>query len=296
MSHDVLVSIGLPVRDGADRIERAVRSVLGQDHARLELIICDNASTDDTEEICRALAAEDERISYHRQSVNVGLLPNFVQAMRVATGEFFRWIGDDDWLAPNFVSRAVEPLVEDESLVMTTTELAYRMPGGVVSTWPYTGSALRSSDPAERFIEVLRLLNHDHLVVDPLYGLMRREAVVGIARRNMLHEDEIYAAKLALAGPWAHVPEVLAGRSWTPASRASIARKLGVPAWQAHLATTLQCQEILRSLAASELTPDQRRRARKAVADLYFRRQGRTVRHRTRKLTRLATGRVALGR
>src|SRR5690349_16413856 len=105
ITNDALVSIGLPVFNGARTLEAVVRSVLAQDHERLELVISDNASTDDTQILCRDLAAADRRIAYHRQPTNVGVLANFVQAARLSKGTLFRWIGDDDWLAPNYVSR-----------------------------------------------------------------------------------------------------------------------------------------------------------------------------------------------
>src|SRR4051794_2538647 len=101
------VSIGLPVRNGAAHLASVARSVLAQDHARLELVITDNASTDATEEICRALAREDPRVRYHRQPRDMGMLSNFRTAMGLARGTFFRWIGDEDTLAPNYVSRCL---------------------------------------------------------------------------------------------------------------------------------------------------------------------------------------------
>src|SRR3954454_12006058 len=100
-----LVSVGLPVRNAGGSVAGVVTSVLAQDHENLELVISDNASTDDTEEVCRALAAEDPRVTYHRNPENVGLLNNFVAAMGHARGTFFRWVGDDDWLAPEYISR-----------------------------------------------------------------------------------------------------------------------------------------------------------------------------------------------
>ena len=86
---NTLVSVGLPVRNGADRIEPVVTSVLNQDHENLELVICDNDSTDDTEELCRSLAAKDGRVVYHRHPVNVGLHNNYVSTLRLATGGVF---------------------------------------------------------------------------------------------------------------------------------------------------------------------------------------------------------------
>ena len=284
-----LISVGLPVYNAADRLADAVHSVLDQDHERLELVISDNASTDATEEVCRELAAKDDRILYHRQPRNVGIVNNFVTAMRVARGEFFRWIGDDDRLEPTCLSAGLAAFQADRRLVLVTNQMGYEDEDGGITSAPYHGTALGSDDAVERFAEMLRLLNESHLEIDPLYGLLRRDRVVGISRRNMLREDEIFATKLALAGPWAHLNQVLAYRHRTDHRIGNIARRLGVPSWQSHFANTLECQEILRCLRSTDLTAEQRKRARAAVYRMYLRRQERVVRHRSRKLARMIT-------
>src|SRR5689334_21549127 len=97
-SLDPLVSIGLPVRNGAETLDSVIRSVLAQDYENLELVISDNCSTDGTEELCRQWSARDRRVVYFRQPTNVGLLNNFVHVTRLAKGAFLRLVGDDDWL------------------------------------------------------------------------------------------------------------------------------------------------------------------------------------------------------
>jgi glycosyltransferase involved in cell wall biosynthesis len=285
---DALVSIGLPVRNAEHRVAGVVRSVLSQDHENLELVISDNASTDDTEGVCRELAREDSRIVYHRQSENVGLLNNFVAAMRLARGTYFRWIGDDDSVAPTFVSRCLASFAADDRLVLVTTQVGFVGVDGVERTAAYEGNALSSGDPADRFVELLRLLNESYLLLDPLYGLMRRSTIAAIPRRNMLREDQVFAGKIALAGPWAHVPEVLARRKWTHGSPPPMTQRLGVPAWHARVADARQCWEMLRCLRDADLDPAQRARCRAAIARLYVGRQWRTVTRRSRKLVTLA--------
>jgi len=282
-----LVSVGLPVRNGAERIEHVVRSVLDQDHENLELVICDNASTDDTEELCRELANQDSRIVYHRNPVNIGLLNNFIRVMQLSSGTFFRWVGDDDWLAPNCVSRSLDVFAADDRLILVTSAVESIGQDGLAQSAVYEGTALGSDDPVTRFCEMLRLLNESHLLIDTLYGLFRREAITGIDRRNMLREDQIFATKLALAGPWGHVSEVLARRHWTDEPASALARTLDVPAWQIHFRTALQCREMLRWLDRCDLDQDQRRRARQAVARMYVRRHQIVLARRGRKLIRI---------
>jgi Glycosyl transferase family 2 len=285
---DALVSVGLPVRNGVDRIERVVTSVLDQDHENLELVICDNASTDETEELCRDLAARDSRVVYHRHPVNVGLLNNFIGAVRLAGGTYFHWVGDDDWLAPNCISRGLQEFAADDRLILVTNQVNYIGPDGLAQTAVYDGTALGSDDPVTRFTEMLRLLTLTHLFLDPLYGLLRRDIALRIERRNMLHEDQVFAAKLALAGPWGHVGEVLACRSWGIERPANVADKLGVPSWHARFATLLQCREMLRWLDDCGLDDMQRSRARRAVAHMYIQRHQAAMTHRGHRLLGVA--------
>jgi glycosyltransferase involved in cell wall biosynthesis len=289
---DTLVSIGLPVRNAGDRVADVARSVLAQDHANLELLITDNASTDNTEDVCRELAAADRRINYHRQPQNIGLLNNFIYAINNATGEYFRWIGDDDRLEPDFASRCLDVFEADPRLLMVTTGISYTGDDGHTESASYTGTGFLSDDPVERFDEMLSLLNQSYLLIDPLYAMVRRAPVAAIRRRNMLREDEVYATKLALAGPWGHVPAVLGHRHWKSEKIGTISTRLGVPAWQSRFSNTLAYKEMLAWIAQDDdLTPDQKRRARAAVVARYSERQWGILKRRSKKLARMATSR-----
>jgi glycosyltransferase involved in cell wall biosynthesis len=289
-----LVSIGLPTRNGERYLDEAVRSVLTQDYGRIELVISDNASDDGTEEICRQFARSDTRVRYHRQSQNIGLVPNFNAVLQLANGTYLKWMGDDDWLTPSYVARCVEVLDDDPRLILVTTRQAHVDPDGGVNSASYEATRMRSDRPVERFTEMLRLLNESHLLLDPLYGMTRRAWVAPLPRPVMLFEDQIFAARLALAGPFGHLDQVLSYRRSKPFPRAAAtARRLGVSVWQAKLATSLQCRELLAAVREAELDPGERRQASAAVARMFLRRQRRTAAHRSRKLAGLVSHTLA---
>lgn len=287
-----LVSVVLPVRNGADTLGPVVESVLAQTHSNVELVISDNASTDGTQELCRRFAREDRRVVYRRQATNVGLLNNFVSAAHDAAGTYLRWIGDDDALEPDYVARVLEAFAEDERRVLVTTQIVYVDGEGVERLdTGYDPAALASTDPVERFGRMLELLTTDFSTIDPLYGTIRRE-VATMPRRNMLREDQVFAARLALAGPWGHVAAPLARRPRQESTAASLAGLLGVPAWKRHVRILLQCQELARWVESSSLSPEQRRRARAEIVRFYGRGKRIKARRGVAKLERL-TGRSA---
>jgi glycosyltransferase involved in cell wall biosynthesis len=289
-----LVTIGLPVRNAQDRVVDVARSVLAQDHSDIELVISDNASTDDTEAVCRDMAETDSRVRYHRQTENVGILGNFRTVMGLGRGTYFRWIGDDDWIDPTYVRRCLEVIAERPKTVLVTTRIEYTSPAGTTATPArYDGSTLASPDPVERLEALLGYLNESEWFVDPMYSLLRRAPALAIPRRNTLREDEVYASRLALAGPWEHIPALLAHRHLRPGRLSSVARRLGVPTWQVRATTLIVSRGILAGIDASDLDAGERRRAHAAVRRFYVRRQARTVRHRCQRLHRIARSAIA---
>jgi glycosyltransferase involved in cell wall biosynthesis len=285
-----LVSIGLPVRNGERYVRKAVESVLGQSHTDFELVISDNASDDGTEQICRHYARSDRRVRYHRQPENIGLVENFNNVLGRARGTYFKWLGHDDWLTPAYVTRCVEVLDDDESLIVVTTQQAHVSADGTVETAGYHGTRLGSGRAVERFAEMLRLQNESPLLLDPLYGMMRREAVARLPRPIMLFEDQVLAARLALAGRFGHVGEVLSYRHSKPVIRLTdTADRLGVPRWQTKVGKGLQCRELFTAAREAGLEPHDRRRANAAIVRLFVDSQRVDAARRSRKLAGMAS-------
>lgn len=99
-----LVSIGFATRNHAELLRKALNSLLAQTYTNFELIISDNASTDETRKICEEYANKDNRIRYILQKENIGGLRNFEFVLSVARGDYFMWAADDDWWEPEFIS------------------------------------------------------------------------------------------------------------------------------------------------------------------------------------------------
>lgn len=125
---DPRVSIGMPVYNGARYVPEALDSLLGQTFADFELVISDNASTDGTEEVCRAYAARDPRIRYVRQPGNIGAVANFRYVLEQARGEFFMWAAHDDQWDSSFLSAstAILDCDADAGFVFPTFQLKSR--------------------------------------------------------------------------------------------------------------------------------------------------------------------------
>lgn len=109
-SSEPLVSIGIPTYNRRQLVMRAVKSALSQTYANMEIIVSDDASTDDTIQYLSTI--QDERLVILRQTENGGIAANFNACLNAATGELFLNLNDDDWLEPTAVEKLGRPFFQ----------------------------------------------------------------------------------------------------------------------------------------------------------------------------------------
>ena len=102
------VSVCIPSYNGAEYIERTLRSVLAQTFADFELIVCDDGSTDDT--VSRVQRMDDARIRVVTPDARAGAAGNFQRAVSLARGEYVKLLCQDDLLYPDCLDTQVAAL------------------------------------------------------------------------------------------------------------------------------------------------------------------------------------------
>lgn len=105
VSGAVKVSVVLSAYNEAKTIERAMRSVLGQTFRNIELIVVDDASTDDTLEVIRTIAAVDGRVKIVCHEENMGLSETRRTGWRMAIGDYVQFMDGSDTLNPMAIER-----------------------------------------------------------------------------------------------------------------------------------------------------------------------------------------------
>ena len=97
-----IVSICIPTYNRAPLLAQAIRSVLGQTFQDFELLISDNASTDETEVVVKSF--DDPRIRYIRNQTNLGQRANFNRCLQLARGAYLTVFPDDDIMLPDNIA------------------------------------------------------------------------------------------------------------------------------------------------------------------------------------------------
>jgi glycosyltransferase involved in cell wall biosynthesis len=201
-----LVSIGLPVYNGARFIAQALDCLLDQTLADLELIVSDNASTDGTAEICLAYAAHDARVRYVRQESNIGATRNWNFVAQQARGQYFKWASANDYCNPRLLEKCIAVMRKDPSVVLCHGRTCLvDEDSGEAKVYPGDVSAT-DPRPSERFQAVARRL----VLNNEVSGVMRLDALRRTAlMRPYAAGDLVLTMELSLYGRIVLLPEVL---------------------------------------------------------------------------------------
>lgn len=100
-----LVTIAIPTFNRATLLRGCIQLALAQSYENIEVLVSDNASSDNTEKILQEFG--DTRLRVLRQQTNIGLLPNWNACLAAAAGEYIIFVSDDDRISPRLVERCV---------------------------------------------------------------------------------------------------------------------------------------------------------------------------------------------
>jgi glycosyltransferase involved in cell wall biosynthesis len=200
------VSIGMPVYNAERYLEQAIESILAQTLDSFELIICDNASSDRTEQMCRAYASRDRRIKYHRNETNLGAAPNFNRTFELASARYFKWAPYDDAIDPDYLRACVNVLDDNPDVVLCYTRAR------IIDE---SGSYVVDYDPGPETRSPRRHENYGNLILRPEYALQLMNVIrADTLRETKLHgsfpsSDEVLLAELAMRGRFFEVSDRL---------------------------------------------------------------------------------------
>ena len=122
-----LVSVLMPVHEAASTLREAAASILGQTWRRLELIMIDDASKDDSWSVCQEIAKTDARVRIHRSPVNVGPYVSKNVALQLARGDYITCHDADDWAFPDRIAHQIGLLMRQGATSRATSGRMLRL-------------------------------------------------------------------------------------------------------------------------------------------------------------------------
>ena len=201
-----LVSIGLPVFNGENFLDKTLKCIISQTFENMEIIISDNDSTDKTGEICKDYAAKDKRIVYSRNKENLGASWNYNTVFDRSKGEYFKWAAHDDLFSLNFIEECVEILKSEQSCPLCHSKvLEIDEREHVIKKYP-SCKGFSNKDAAKRFFECI-CKPHSQSAVFGVFrtSVLSKTRLIG----NYSSSDRTLLGEVALRGPIIEIPKYL---------------------------------------------------------------------------------------
>lgn len=125
------VSILIPVYNREAFIADCIRSALDQTVSDIEVVVVDNASSDNTWDICRQFAKRDKRVRIFRNSSNLGPVRNWQRCFAEARGAFGKILFSDDLMHPACLEKMLSYMGDDK--------VGFAFSPAVIGTSPWRG-------------------------------------------------------------------------------------------------------------------------------------------------------------
>lgn len=223
-----IVSIGMPVYNSSQWIAKTLDSIMNQTFADFELVISDNASTDNTPEVIQEYASQDSRIKYYRNKENIGVSNNYNNAFLKSSGKYFKWSSASDLCKPEFLKLCVEVLDSRADAVLAYPKTILFDPDTGKEERYVDGLDLQEDNAADRFRGYLAKVRLNNV----MNGLIRSSELrkTGLYKKY-LAADVNLLAELTLYGKFIEIPEYLFMRRMDSATATAMQTKDEVKAY-----------------------------------------------------------------
>jgi glycosyltransferase involved in cell wall biosynthesis/glycine/D-amino acid oxidase-like deaminating enzyme len=237
----------MPAWKAAAFIEPVLQALAAQTYPNLEILISDDASPDNTVDLCEQFAALHSNCRVIRQQKNLGWIGNVNALLQESDGDLYFFAFHDDVLAPEYVSKLVQALESNPEAIMAFSDLELTYQDGTQERCAFRDL---SEAPVDR---AMSMASRERNWWVPNRGIFHAGAarrIGGVKRhwRGEMTADWPWLLHMAVLGQFVRVPEILCYKEYMPGSL-SKSWKRGIPDW---ISVTLSCA---REIHHSDLQP-----------------------------------------
>jgi len=172
---DDLVSIIVPNYNHGVYLPRAIQSILSQEYRHFELLLIEDASTDQSREIIQEYSQQDSRIRIVQHEVNRGVFYSMNEGLEVARGKYIQFLGADDFYLPGFLSKSIALLKQHPTMGLSACE-----------------SYFYFNQPDQRHIYPFTLNLKEHCLLKPkMVAQMLRRTFLKFSGTNCIAQTEL---------------------------------------------------------------------------------------------------------
>jgi glycosyltransferase involved in cell wall biosynthesis len=189
------LSIGIPVFNGQEFLPELLDSLLAQTFRDFEILICDNASSDQTPEICSEYERRDSRIHYLRNSRNLGATANFNQVFELSKAPLFKWAAHDDLYYDDYLAVCVSLLEANPDTVLAHTGTAFINERGELLHYEQGSGGFLDRKSEKRYWADVPIIGDTPVAVNRFWQVLSRAHrgthMFGVVRREALRKTSL---------------------------------------------------------------------------------------------------------
>ena len=208
------LSIGIPVFNGQEFLPELLDSLLAQTFRDFEILICDNASSDRTPQICCEYERRDSRIHYVRNQRNLGAVANFNRVFELSNAPLFKWAAHDDVYHMTYLDECVRLLEENRDIILAHTATAFIDEESELLPFEHETGSFRDPKTGRRYWTDVPTIGDTPVATSRFWQVLTRARwgthMFGVVRREILQQtsllpnfagsDRAMLAELALLG------------------------------------------------------------------------------------------------
>ena len=206
MSNIPDISVIMPVYNGGLYLKEAINSILSQSFKNFELIILNDASTDNSEEVI--VSFSDKRIHYVKNESNVGLIKTLNKGLSLAQGKFIARMDQDDISLPNRFQKQINFLNHHPEINVVSSKLIFIDEKGNDKDYWNDDYETTTIDEIKNYMPKLNCIGHPTVMV-------RAETMKYFGYNKLLEYSEDWGLWLTLLSngyvianfsPWISIP------------------------------------------------------------------------------------------
>ena len=115
------LSFCIPTYNRINYLKQTLPKILKSENKNFEVIICDNNSTDETNEFCEDIASKDDRVKYFRNLLNLGISGNIQRCIELSSADYIYLLSDEDGVNPEIIEKIILLLNQNYNAILSST-------------------------------------------------------------------------------------------------------------------------------------------------------------------------------
>lgn len=197
LKQEPLITVCITTYNRPETLQTALNSIVNQTYKNLEILVMDDSSeAGSVEKVVEKFIKEDKRIQLFGQSKNKGVEFNFNLAIKKASGEYFMWLCDDDWIDSTYIQECLKYKLNNPTYTVVSGKTKFYWK----NKFAFYGEVINVTEDSG-FERVLSFYDQQLGTANcPNFGILETSKIRLIPLKRILGHDNVFLSNVAFLG------------------------------------------------------------------------------------------------